>query len=42
MLCVSTKTVATYRERIKEKLHIKSSSELNRYAILYFQLEQTK
>jgi len=42
MLCVSTKTVATYRERIKEKLNIKSSSELNRYAILYFQLEQTR
>lgn len=42
ILCVSTKTVATYRERIKEKLHINSSSELNRYAILFFQLDRAR
>ncbi len=42
MLSVSSKTVATYRERIKEKLNIESSSELNKYAIWYFQLEKNR
>jgi len=40
LLSVSSKTVATYRERIKEKLNLGSSSELNRYAISYFQFEE--
>lgn len=39
ILCVSSKTVATYRERIKEKLNIESSSELNKYSIWYFQFK---
>lgn len=33
MLSVSIKTVATYRERIKTKLNLKSAAELTRYAI---------
>ena len=39
ILCVSSKTVATYRERIKEKLNIDSSSELIKYSIWYFQFK---
>lgn len=32
-LCLSVKTIGTYRERIKEKLLIKSATELLRYAM---------
>ncbi len=32
-LSVSSKTVSTYRERIKSKLNLKTSSELTRYAM---------
>ncbi len=34
-LCLSSKTVETYRERIKEKLNIGSASELSQFAIRY-------
>jgi DNA-binding NarL/FixJ family response regulator len=32
-LNLSTKTIGTYRERIKEKLDLKTAAELNRYAV---------
>jgi DNA-binding NarL/FixJ family response regulator len=32
-LNLSTKTIGTYRERIKEKLNLKTATELNRYAV---------
>ena len=32
-LCLSTKTVEAHREHIKEKLNLRSSAELLRYAI---------
>ncbi|QTA80577.1 Putative oxygen regulatory protein, NreC-like [Desulfonema limicola] len=32
-LNLSTKTISTYRERIKEKLNLKNASELMRYAV---------
>ena len=34
-LLLSTKTIETHREHIKEKLRLKSSSELLRYAVQY-------
>ncbi len=32
-LCLSTKTVETYREHLKQKLHLQSGPELVRYAV---------
>ncbi|MBN2298553.1 MAG: response regulator transcription factor [Deltaproteobacteria bacterium] len=32
---LSVRTISTYRERIKEKLHLKSSTELVRYAVCW-------
>ncbi|HPJ39122.1 MAG TPA: response regulator transcription factor [Spirochaetota bacterium] len=37
MLCVSSRTISTYRERIKEKLNIESNAELNRYILHWMQ-----
>jgi DNA-binding CsgD family transcriptional regulator len=34
-LCISPKTIGTYRERIKEKLSIKHSSELIKTAVAW-------
>jgi DNA-binding NarL/FixJ family response regulator len=34
-LCLSVKTIETHREHIKDKLNLKSSSELLRYAVQY-------
>ncbi len=34
-LNISIKTIGTYRERIKEKLNLKNSSELVRYAVIW-------
>jgi DNA-binding NarL/FixJ family response regulator len=39
-LNLSTKTIGTYRERIKEKLHLKHSGELVRHALLWTENEQ--
>lgn len=39
-LNLSIKTIGTYRERIKEKLHIKHASELTRHAMLWAENEQ--
>ena len=33
MLALNVKTIGTYREKIKMKLHLKSAAELTRYAI---------
>jgi DNA-binding NarL/FixJ family response regulator len=35
LLSISASTVETYRERLKSKLNLKNSSELNRHAILW-------
>jgi DNA-binding NarL/FixJ family response regulator len=37
MLCVSSRTISTYRERIKEKLNLKNNAELNRYVLYWSQ-----
>ena len=37
MLCVSSKTISTYRERIKEKLNLRNNAELSRYAMFWLQ-----
>ncbi len=37
VLSVSTNTISTYRERIKEKLNLQTNSELNRYAMQWIQ-----
>ncbi|MDW7709722.1 MAG: response regulator transcription factor [Deferrisomatales bacterium] len=34
-LAISVKTVGTHREKLKEKLNLKTASELNRYATLW-------
>jgi DNA-binding NarL/FixJ family response regulator len=39
-LNLSAKTIGTYRERIKEKLHLKHSCELIRHALLWVENEQ--
>jgi DNA-binding NarL/FixJ family response regulator len=39
-LNLSIKTIGTYRERIKEKLHLKHASELTRHAMLWVENEQ--
>lgn len=39
-LNLSVKTIGTYRERIKEKLHLKHASELIRHALLWVENEQ--
>jgi DNA-binding NarL/FixJ family response regulator len=39
-LNLSAKTIGTYRERIKEKLHLKHSGELVRHALLWTENEQ--
>lgn len=40
MLCVSSRTISTYRERIKEKLNIESNAELNRYILHWMQSKE--
>jgi DNA-binding NarL/FixJ family response regulator len=40
-LNLSAKTIGTYRERIKEKLHLKHSGELVRHALLWTENEKT-
>ncbi|HQP49163.1 MAG TPA: response regulator transcription factor [Spirochaetota bacterium] len=40
MLCVSSRTISTYRERIKEKLNIESNAELNRYILRWMQARE--
>ncbi len=37
VLSVTTNTVSTYRERIKEKLNLQNNAELNRYAMQWMQ-----
>jgi len=37
VLSVSTNTISTYRERIKEKLNLQNNAELNRYAMQWIQ-----
>lgn len=37
VLSVSTNTVSTYRERIKDKLNLQNNAELNRYAMQWNQ-----
>ena len=37
VLSVSTNTISTYRERIKEKLNLQNNAELNRYAMHWIQ-----
>ncbi len=37
VLTVSTNTISTYRERIKEKLNLQNNTELNRYAMQWSQ-----
>jgi DNA-binding NarL/FixJ family response regulator len=37
VLTVSTNTISTYRERIKEKLNLQNNAELNRYAMQWMQ-----
>ncbi len=37
ILCVSSRTISTYRERIKEKLSLSNNAELNRYVMRWFQ-----
>ena len=37
ILTVSTNTISTYRERIKEKLNLQNNTELNRYAMQWSQ-----
>lgn len=37
VLTVSTNTISTYRERIKEKLNLSNNAELNRYAMQWIQ-----
>lgn len=37
---IAIKTVGTYRDRIKQKLHLKSASELTRKAVLWKEKEQ--
>ncbi len=37
VLSVSTNTISTYRERIKEKLNLQNNAELNRYAMQWLQ-----
>ncbi|PKL15989.1 MAG: DNA-binding response regulator [Spirochaetae bacterium HGW-Spirochaetae-5] len=37
VLTVSTNTISTYRERIKEKLNLQNNAELNRYAMQWIQ-----
>ncbi|GAB4221293.1 MAG: response regulator transcription factor [Spirochaetes bacterium] len=37
VLSVSTNTISTYRERIKEKLNLQNNAELNRYAMQWMQ-----
>ena len=32
-MCLSVRTISTYRERIKEKLGLKNAAELVRYAV---------
>ena len=39
-LHLSVKTIGTYRERIKEKLHLKSSTELLRHALTWVEKEK--
>lgn len=36
--CISPKTVQTYRDRIREKLNLKSSNDLVRFAVKWLQL----
>jgi len=38
-LTLSIKTIGTYRERIKEKLHLKNACELIRHAMLWAENE---
>jgi DNA-binding CsgD family transcriptional regulator len=40
-LNLSTKTIGTYRERIKGKLNLKHASELIRHAMLWVENEHT-
>ncbi|HPS58830.1 MAG TPA: response regulator transcription factor [Spirochaetota bacterium] len=37
VLSVSTNTISTYRERIKDKLNLQNNAELNRYAMQWMQ-----
>lgn len=37
VLSVSTNTISTYRERIKEKINLQNNAELNRYAMHWIQ-----
>ncbi len=37
VLSVSTNTISTYRERIKDKLNLQNNAELNRYAMQWIQ-----
>ncbi|MBI5444533.1 MAG: response regulator transcription factor [Deltaproteobacteria bacterium] len=39
-LSLSAKTIGTYRERIKEKLHLRSGAELVRYAVRCLEADQ--
>jgi DNA-binding NarL/FixJ family response regulator len=39
-LHLSVKTIGTYRERIKEKLNLKTSTELLRYALNWVETEK--
>lgn len=39
---LSIKTIGTYRERIKEKLNIKSATELLRFAVLWLESPENK
>lgn len=41
-LCLSVKTIGTYRERIKEKLNLKNATELLRYAMKWVEDELQK
>jgi len=42
MLSLNSKTVATYRDRIKEKLNLSTSGELSRYALLWIQTSNSE
>ncbi len=41
-ISLSTKTIGTYRERIKEKLNLKHASELIRHAMLWVENEEIR
>lgn len=41
-LAISVKTVGTHREKLKEKLNLKTATELNRYATLWYSKGQGK